>query len=128
MIVFLAGCGGAPSGQQGEIIGITAKVPFEEVQSGQLRNLSYVGTIDVLLPDEGVVIANCSEEYLLDITEAFVFIDDQFSYTLGESVFSFSDGGFIATISINLDNLKEPQSVVLARNEVDEWEVIEVLK
>jgi len=127
-VLLLTGCGGAPADQQGEIVGITAKIPFQEVQSGNHRNMEYIGTIKVLLPDEGVVIANCNEEFLSDIAEALVFIDDQFTYQLQESVFSFSDGGFIATITINLDNLEEPQYVLLALNEDDVWEVTEVIK
>ncbi|MGB2896334.1 MAG: hypothetical protein WBB65_09245 [Anaerolineales bacterium] len=122
-VLLLAGCGGAPVGQQGEVVGITAQVPFEAVQSGVIRNVSYVGTIKVRLPDEGVVSANCSEELWSDIQEALEFSEGQFTFSITETV--FISGGFVSTITINLE---EPQNVLLVRNEADKWEVAEVLK
>ena len=122
-LLLLTGCGGAPAGQQGEVVGITAQVPFEAVQSGVIRDVSYVGTIQVLLPEEGVVTANCSDEFLSEITEALVFSDGQFTFSISQTV--FINGGFVSTININLE---EPQNVLLLRNEADKWEVAEVLK
>lgn len=122
-VLVLTGCGGAPAGQQGEVIGIAAQVPFEAVQSGVISNVSYVGTIKVRLPDDGVVTANCSEEFLSDITEALEFSEGQFTFSITQTV--FINGGFISTININLE---EPQNVLLVRNEADKWEVAEVLK
>lgn len=122
-VLLLAGCGGAQAGQQGEVIGIAAQVPFEAVQSGVISNVSYVGTIKVRLPDDGVVTANCSEEFWSDITEALEFSEGQFTFSITQTV--FINGGFISTININLE---EPQNVLLVRNEADKWEVAEVLK
>ncbi|MGB3716272.1 MAG: hypothetical protein WA996_17765 [Candidatus Promineifilaceae bacterium] len=111
LLGFLSG--GAPSGQQGEIIGITAQIPFEEAQSGEINNMAYNGTVVVLLPDDEVVTANCAEEFLPDIASAPVFNVEQVS------------GGFVATITIKLE---EHQNVLLDRNEAGEWEVTEVLE
>jgi len=113
ILLLLAGCGGAPAGQQGEIIGIQAQTSLEEAQSGKIKNMAYVGTIIVLLPDNEEVIASCTEEFLPDITGAPVFNVDQIS------------GGFVATITINLE---EHQNILLVRNEAGEWEVTEVLE
>jgi len=113
VVLLLAGCRGAPVGQQGEIIGIKAQTSLEEAQSGEIKNMAYVGTIVVLLPDDEEVIANCPEEFLSDITGAPAFNVDQIS------------GGFVATMTINL---KEHQNVLLIRNEAGEWEVTKVLK
>ena len=112
-VLLLAGCGGAPADQQGEIVGITAKIPFEEAQSGEINNIAYVGTIVVLLPDNEIVIANCAEEFLSDITGGPVFNVDQIS------------GGFVAEITIKLE---DHQNVLLVRNKADEWEITMVLK
>jgi hypothetical protein len=112
-VLLLAGCSGAPAGQQGEIIGITTQISFEEAQSGEIKNMAYAGTVVVLLPDNEEVIANCPEEFLSNIPGVPVFNVDQIS------------GGFVATITVKLE---EHQNVLLVRNEADEWEVTKVLK
>jgi hypothetical protein len=112
-VLLLAECRGAPVRQQGEIIGIKAQTSLEEAQSGKIKNMAYVGTIVVLLPDHEEVIANCTEELLSDITGGPAFNVDQIS------------GRIVATITINL---KEHQNVLLVRNEAGEWEVTKVLK
>ena len=112
-VLLLAGCGGAPAGQQGEIIGITAQISLAEAQEGEIADMAYVGTIKVLLPDNEEVIANCPDEFLSDIIGAPVFNVDQIS------------GGFVATITVILE---EHQNVWLVRNKAGEWEVTEVLK
>lgn len=112
-VLLLAGCGGASTGQKGEIIGITAQVAFEEAQSGEIENLAYAGTVVALLPDVGEVVASCTAECLSDIAEAPDFNVDEIG------------GGFVATITINLD---EAQDALLVENEAGEWEVTEVLK
>jgi len=123
-VLFLVGCGGTLAGQQGEIIGVTAKTSLEEALSGEIKNLEYIGTIEVLLPDAGVVIANCNEEFLSDITEATVLNGGQFTFTLNDTEFS-ELGGFFAIITIKLE---EHQNVLLVRNEADEWEVSNLIK
>jgi len=125
IVLLLAGCGGAPAGQQGEIIGVTAQTSLEEVQSGEINNLTYVGTVVVLLPDNEEVIANCTGECLSLITEAPVFNAGQFTYSIGDIVLNAALGYFEATITINLE---EHQDVLLVRNEAGEWEVTEVLE
>ena len=122
---LLAGCGGTSAGQQGEIIGVKAQTPLEEVQSGEINNLTYVGTVVVLLPDNEEVIANCTEECLSIITEAPVFNVGQFTYSIDQIVLNAAFGYFEATITIILE---EHQNVIIDRNETDEWEVIEVLE
>ena len=123
IVLLLVGCGGAPDGQQGEIIGVKAQAPLEEVQSGKIKNLEYVGTIEVLLPDDIVVTANCNEELLSVITEATVFNDGQFTFAINDIV--FSGPGYVATITIKLE---DSQNAMIVRKEADEWEVTEVLK
>ncbi|MCK5054419.1 MAG: hypothetical protein KAR65_09075 [Anaerolineales bacterium] len=85
--------------------------------------MSYVGTINVRLPDEGVVTANCSEEFWSEIQEALEFSEGQFTFSISQTV--FISGGFVSTITITLE---ETQKVLLVRNEADTWEVAQVLK
>jgi len=113
VVLLLAGCDGAPAGQQGEIIGIKARISLEEAISMEIKNMAYVGTIVVLLPDNEEVSANCTEEFLSDIKGAPVFNVDQIS------------GAFVATITVDLE---EHQNVLIVRNEAGEWEVKKVLK
>lgn len=112
-VLLLAGCDGAPAGQQGEIIGITAQISFQETGAKEVKNMAYGGTIVVLFPDNEEVTANCSEEFLSDITGAPVFNVDRIS------------GAFVTKITVTLE---EHQNVLLVRNEDDEWEVTKVLK
>ena len=122
-VLLLAGCSGLAAGQQGEVIGVKARIPLEEVQSGKIRNLTYVNTIVVLLPDNEQVVANCAEEFLSDITDASVSNLDQFTYSIEDIVFSGT--GFVATVIINLE---DHQNVLLDHNEDDKWEVTKVLE
>ena len=112
-VLLLGGCGGASTGQEGQIIGITAQVALDEAQSGEIENLAYAGTVAVLLPDVGEVVASCTAECLSDIAEAPNFDADEIA------------GGFVATITINLE---KAQDALLVENEAGEWEVTEVLK
>ena len=121
-VLLLAGCGGASTGQQGEIAGIIAQVPFEELQSGGIKNLEYTGTVVVLAPDNEEVIVNCPDEFLSDITEA---VSGQFTYSIDGIVLDTTWGVFIATIIINPE---EHQDVLFTLNEAGEWEIIKVLK
>jgi hypothetical protein len=121
-MLLLAGCGGASAGQQGEITGIKARVPMEEVQSGKISNLTYVGTVVILLPDNEQVVADCAEEFLSYITRPSAFNLGKFTYTVDDIV--LSGGGFVATITINPE---EHQNVLLDRNQDGDWEVTEIL-
>lgn len=111
--LVLAACGGGSAGQEGEIIGITAQVAMEEAQSGNIEHLAYAGTVVVLMPDVGEVVANCNAECLSDIAEAPDFNVDEIG------------GGFVATITINVG---QAQDALLVEDEAGEWEVTEVLK
>jgi len=124
-VLLLAGCGGAPAEQQGEIIGVKAQTSPEEAQSGEINNLTYIGTILVLLPDNEEVIANYTEEFLSDITEAPGFNVDQFTFSIDDIFYKSDLEGYVATITIDL---KEHQNVLLVRNDAGEWEVTKVLK
>jgi hypothetical protein len=123
-VLLLAGCGGAPTGQPGEIIGVKARIPLQELVDGKISNLTYIGTVVVLLPDNEQVVANCTEEFLSDITGPSISNVGQFTYSIDDTVFSESRG-FVATITIDLE---EHQNVLLVRNEADEWDVTKVLK
>jgi hypothetical protein len=112
-VLLLAGCGEAPAGQQGEIIGIAAKISLVDAQAGKTENIAYVGTIVVTLPEEGEVNAICDEEFLPEIKGAPAFSSDQLNV------------GVVLTIRVNL---KKHQNVLLDRNESDEWEVTRVLE
>jgi len=121
-VLLLTGCGGVSAGQQGEITGIKARVPMEEVQSGKISNLTYVGTVVVLLPDNEQVVADCAEEHLSYITRSSVLNSDKFTYAIDDIV--FSGGGFVATITITLE---EHQNVLLDHNENGDWEITKIL-
>jgi hypothetical protein len=110
MLLFVA-CGGESSGERGEIIGITAQTDFAEAQTGEIEHLVYAGTVVVLLPDLGEVIATCTTECLADVGAAPDFDPEPVA------------GGMVATITINLD---EPLEAWVAESGNGEWEVTEI--
>ena len=105
---------GSNKGIRGEIIGIEARVPLAEAQSGQFKSGAYTGNLVVLLPDGEKITAKYSKDLLSDIKGCPKFNTDQ-----------LKGGGFVATITIQL---KEHQEVLLVRNQSDQWEVSKVIK
>lgn len=120
--ILIAGCSGAVR-EQGEISGLQAQVPMEEVSAGNLSHLKFLPTMKILLSDGEYITVDCSEEMLADITRTAILPAEELTYSIGQIVFSPSTGGFVASITIQLE---EPVEVTLEKIDEDQWEIIEI--
>jgi hypothetical protein len=98
---------------KGEIVGVHAKARFEELTSGEIKNLAYGGKLAILLEDGKKVDATCPEKFLSDLKGCPEFKVKEIH------------GGLVASVTIKLE---EKQKVLLIRKQSDEWEVKKILK
>jgi len=98
---------------KGEIVGVLAKAPLEELTGGnKLKNLQYGGKLIVLLSDGEKVKATCNADFLSNVKGCPTFTTKKL-------------GGMVATISLIIE---KQQKVLLVRNQANEWKVTKVLK
>lgn len=108
--ITLLACG--DTGVRGEIVGVEAKARFEEMVGGEIKSMSFAGNLVVLLPDGEQVVASCPEEFIPSVAGAPEFTETDVV------------GGFVATITVKLD---QHQEVLLVQDTPDSWRVAEVL-
>jgi len=110
--VLLAAC--KPSGQEGEMTGIKAQIGMNQAEAGNIEDIAYLGSVQVLLLETNEVItASCPEELLLEVEGAPAFNVDEI------------EGGFIVSIEIKLD---KPAKVLVAQDSEGNWEVTKILE
>ena len=96
----------------GEIIGIHAKAPLNDLIAGKIKYLSYGGKLKVMLDNGQKVDVTYPEDRLSDLM-------------IGTKFNAKEIGGVVASITIDV---KEKQKVLLIRNLSNEWEVAKILK
>ena len=66
--VLCLGCGGQRK-VKGEIVGVEARISFEEAQDGSIEDMAYGGALEIMLPDSTEVYAQCPKNLLASVKD-----------------------------------------------------------